>query len=79
MQELLKRNLLHFILLFLIAVTILVWFAAVPTKVKFDADDILFESIYLIISFICYYFIVKLDIKLLQWGWAILCYALVVD
>lgn len=79
MQDLLKRNLPHFILLFLIAVTILVWFVAFPTKIKFDANDILFESIYLIVAFVCYYFIVKLDIKLLQWGWAILCYALVVD
>ena len=40
MQDLLKRNLPHFILLFLIAVTILVWFVAFPTKIKFDANDI---------------------------------------
>jgi len=79
MQDLLKRHLPHFILLFIIAVTILVWFAAFPTKIRFDGNDILFESIYLIISFVCYYLIVKLDIKLLQWGWAILCYALLVD
>jgi len=79
MQDLLKRNLPHFVLLFIIAVTIFVWFAAFPTKVEFDGNDILFESIYLIISLVCYYLIVKLDIKLLQWGWAILCYALLVD
>ena len=79
MQDLLKRNLPHFVLLFIIAATILVWFAAFPTKVAFDGNDILFESIYLIISLVCYYLIVKLDIKLLQWGWAVLCYALLVD
>lgn len=79
MQDLLKKNLPHFILLFIIAVTILVWFAAFPTKVAFDGNDILFESIYLIISLVCYYLIVKLDIKLLQLGWAILCYALLID
>jgi diguanylate cyclase (GGDEF)-like protein len=79
MQDLSKRNLPHFILLFIIAVTNLVWFTAFPTKVTFDGNDILFESIYLIISLVCYYLIVKLDIKLLQWGWAILCYALLID
>ena len=79
MQDLLKRNLPHFILLFIIAVTILVWFTAFPTKVTYDGNDILFESVYLIISFVCYYLIVKLDLKLLQLGWAILCYALLID
>jgi len=79
MQDLLKKNLLHFIFLFLIAVTIFAWFTAFQTKVRFDTNDIIFESIYLIISLVCYYLIVKLDIKLLQWGWAILCYALLVD
>ncbi len=79
MQDLLKRNLPHFVLLFIIAVATLVWFAAFPTKVEFDGNDILFESIYLIISLVCYYLIVKLDIKLLQWGWAVLCFALLVD
>ena len=79
MQDLLRKNLTHFILLFFIAVTIIVWFAAFPIKTKFDQNDILFESIYLIVTFVCYYLIVKLDIKLLQWGWAMLCYALVVD
>ena len=79
MQDLLRKNLTHFILLFFIAVTIIVWFAAFPIKTKFDQNDILFESIYLIVAFVCYYLIVKLDIKLLQWGWAMLCYALVVD
>ncbi|MFB3101185.1 MAG: diguanylate cyclase domain-containing protein [Gammaproteobacteria bacterium] len=79
MQDLLRKNLTHFILLFFIAVTIIAWFAAFPIKTKFDQNDILFESIYLIVAFVCYYLIVKLDIKLLQWGWAMLCYALVVD
>ena len=79
MQDLLRKNLTHFILLFFIAVTIIAWFAAFPIKTKFDQNDILFESIYLIVTFVCYYLIVKLDIKLLQWGWAMLCYALVVD
>ena len=79
MQDLSRKNLTHFILLFFIAVTIIVWFAAFPIKTKFDQNDILFESIYLIVTFVCYYLIVKLDIKLLQWGWAMLCYALVVD
>ncbi len=79
MQDLLKRNLPHFVLLFIIAVATLVWFAAFPTKVELDGNDILFESIYLIISLVCYYLIVKLDIKLLQWGWAVLCFALLVD
>jgi len=79
MQDSLRKNLTHFILLFFVAVTIIVWFAAFPIETKFDQNDILFESIYLIVSFVCYYLIVKLDIKLLQWGWAMLCYALVVD
>jgi diguanylate cyclase (GGDEF)-like protein len=79
MQDLLKRNLPHFVLLFIIAVTILVWFTAFPTKVTYDGNDILFESVYLIISFVCYFLIVKLDLKLLQLGWAILCYALLID
>ncbi len=79
MQDSLRKNLTHFILLFFVAVTIIVWFAAFPIETKFDQNDVLFESIYLIVTFVCYYLIVKLDIKLLQWGWAMLCYALVVD
>ena len=68
MQDLLKRNLPHFVLLFIIAVTILVWFTAFPTKVTYDGNDILFESVYLIVSFVCYYLIVKLDLKLCSWA-----------
>jgi diguanylate cyclase (GGDEF)-like protein len=79
MQDLLKKYLPHFIFLFLIVVTILAWLLVFPIKTRFDGNDVLFESIYLIATFVCYFFIVKLDIKILQWGWSLLCYALVVD
>lgn len=79
MQASIKKYLPHYVLVCLIAITILVWFSAFPIKSKFDFNDILFESIYLVVTFFCYFIILKLDIKLLQLGWAMLCYALVVD
>ena len=79
MQATLKKYLPHFIFLFLIMGTIFIWFSVFPIKSKFDINDIIFESIYLIVTFVCYYFIVKLDIRMLQLGWAMLSYALVID
>lgn len=79
MQKPLEKYLPDLIFLFLIAVTIIIWFSVFPIKTSFDNNDVLFESIYLIATFVCYFIIVKLDIKLLQFGWALLCYALVID
>ncbi len=79
MQASLKENLPHYILACLVAITVFIWFMAFPVKDKFDLNDVIFESIYLIVTFICYYIILKLDVKMLQLGWSMLCYALVVD
>lgn len=80
MQGSLKKHLPHYIFLFFISGTVLLWFYAFPINSKpFDIDDIVFEGIYLAASIVCYYFIVKLDIRMLQLGWAILCYALLID
>ena len=57
MQDLLKKYLPHFLLLLLIAVTVLVWLLVFPTETGSDRHSVLFESIYLIISFICFYLI----------------------
>ncbi|MEE9160289.1 MAG: hypothetical protein V3V73_00710, partial [Gammaproteobacteria bacterium] len=79
MQKPLEKYLPDLIFLFLIAVTIIIWLSVFPIKTSFDTNDVLFESIYLIATFICYFIIVRLEIKLLQFGWALLCYALVID
>jgi diguanylate cyclase (GGDEF)-like protein len=57
MQDLLKKYLPHFLLLLLVAVTVLVWALVFPTENELDSNSVLFESIYLIISFICFYLI----------------------
>ncbi len=57
MQDLLKKYLPHFLLLLLVAVTVLVWLLIFPTETGLDTKGVLFESIYLIISFICFYLI----------------------
>jgi diguanylate cyclase (GGDEF)-like protein len=57
MQDLLKKYLPHFLLLLLVAVTVLVWLLVFPTETRLDTNGVLFESIYLIISFICFYLI----------------------
>jgi diguanylate cyclase len=57
MQDLLKKYLPHFLLLLLVAVTVLVWLLIFSTETRLDTNSVLFESIYLIISFICFYLI----------------------
>ena len=57
MQDLLKKYLPHFLLLLLVAVTVLVWQLVFPTENELDSNSALFESIYLIVSFICFYLI----------------------
>ena len=57
MQDLLKKYLPHFLLLLLVAVTVLIWALVFPTENELDSNSVLFESIYLIISFICFYLI----------------------
>ncbi|MEE9575451.1 MAG: GGDEF domain-containing protein [Gammaproteobacteria bacterium] len=80
MQGSLKKSLPHYIFLLFISGTVLIWFYAFPIdKNAFDIVDIVFEGIYLVASVACYYFITKLDIRMLQLGWAILCYALLID
>jgi len=57
MQDLLKKYLPHFLLLLLVAVTVLVWLLIFPTETRLDTKGVLFESIYLITSLICFYLI----------------------
>ncbi len=57
MQDRLKKFLSYFFLLLLVAVTVLVWLLVYPTETRLDRNSVLFESIYLIVSFICFYLI----------------------
>ena len=57
MQDLFKKYLPYFLLLLLVAVTVLVWLLVFPTETGLVSNSALFESIYLIVSFICFYLI----------------------
>ena len=57
MQDLLKKYLPHFLLLLLVAVTVLVWLLVFPTETGLSSGSALVESIYLIVCFICFYLI----------------------
>jgi len=69
MQGSLKKYLTHYIYLLFILGTVLIWFYAFPVdKNAYEINDIVFEGIYLVASIACYYFITKLDIRMLQFG-----------
>lgn len=57
MQDLLKKYLPHFLFLLLVAVTVLVWLLIFPTETESDNNSVFFESIYLTVSFICFYLV----------------------
>jgi PAS domain S-box-containing protein len=63
----------------MMAVTIPLWFSSFPLKMPFDWDDVLFEGLYLGTAVVAFLFIMRLDIKVLEIGWGIFVYGLLID
>ncbi len=59
--------------------TILLWFCFFSLKLPFNWGDIIFEGMYLMIIVISYLFIIRLKINVLEIGWSIFIYGLLID
>ena len=73
-----KRN-LNIALIGTILGSIWFWFSTFPIKTPFDIKDIIFESANLITALVIFYYIIKIDVRPLSFGWALLLINFVLD
>jgi PAS domain S-box-containing protein len=67
------------VLLIISLITIFLWFYFFPLRLPFDRNDIFFEGLYLLGVVVGYFFILRLDAKVLEIGWSLFLYGLLID
>jgi signal transduction histidine kinase len=63
----------------LFIITIMIWFLYFELNLPFDTGDVFFEGIYFTSALVSLYFIQKLDISRLNYGWGIFTFGLLID
>ncbi len=70
---------LNQILIFFCVITVAVWIIAFPMNKNLEWIDIVFKGNYLLWICVGYFFIVKLNVKVLKIGWSIFIYAMLIE
>jgi len=78
-KNLSKQIFILFIFIYLI--TIILWFSNFKIKdpSKYDMEDVFFEGLYLLVSFICLILITRLKSAVFNLGWGIFVWGLIID